>query len=255
MSFLFRKDSRRSYQVRYCASSLLSPRSIAEARPTQPAVGPDQTIYILDNGLLRFGKFAAGVLAIFIAVGATFYGFSIKEASDKARDSSDKARDLADKVYDLTNTVRTQKEAVDNQAKSISITEAQIRKAKDDVDQQVKILLDTVQRINDTAREVASDHQRVKELLQQTERDSLRAHSMVAAQDNPQHIAAGESGSADADSRMTGSLSVPQIARLYNFPSEFDGKGQTIGFIELGGGYLDSDLVSYFKELNLMKPT
>ncbi|MBV8116117.1 MAG: S8/S53 family peptidase [Silvibacterium sp.] len=45
-----------------------------------------------------------------------------------------------------------------------------------------------------------------------------------------------------------------QIAQLYNFPKGVDGKGQTIGIIELGGGYNASDLHSYFSALGLTPP-
>lgn len=44
-----------------------------------------------------------------------------------------------------------------------------------------------------------------------------------------------------------------QVADLYNFPSA-DGAGQTIGIIELGGGYSDSDLDTYFTEINVDRP-
>ncbi len=40
------------------------------------------------------------------------------------------------------------------------------------------------------------------------------------------------------------------IAKLYNFPSNM-GKGQTIALIELGGGYRESDLQTYWKQLGL----
>ena len=42
-----------------------------------------------------------------------------------------------------------------------------------------------------------------------------------------------------------------QIAKAYNFPTGVTGKGQTIGIIELGGGFTSSDLVTYFKNLNI----
>lgn len=45
-----------------------------------------------------------------------------------------------------------------------------------------------------------------------------------------------------------------QIASAYKFPSG-DGSGQTIGIIELGGGYTQSDLQAYFSGLNLPVPT
>ncbi len=49
------------------------------------------------------------------------------------------------------------------------------------------------------------------------------------------------------------SYTPPAVAQLYEFPSA-TGAGQAIGIIELGGGYNDSDLQSYFSGLNLPMP-
>ena len=46
-----------------------------------------------------------------------------------------------------------------------------------------------------------------------------------------------------------------ELAKVYNFPKGFDGSGQTIGIIELGGGYRPSDLDAYFSGLGLSTPT
>jgi kumamolisin len=46
-----------------------------------------------------------------------------------------------------------------------------------------------------------------------------------------------------------------ELAKIYNFPQGFDGSGQTIGIIELGGGYRPSDLDAYFSNLGLPTPT
>src|SRR5215472_12637617 len=46
-----------------------------------------------------------------------------------------------------------------------------------------------------------------------------------------------------------------ELAKIYNFPRGFDGTGQTIGIIELGGGYRPSDLDTYFSGLGLPTPT
>ncbi len=51
-----------------------------------------------------------------------------------------------------------------------------------------------------------------------------------------------------------GSLSPVQVAHLYNFPTGVNGAGQTIGIIELGGGYRTSDLKTYFKSLGVKQP-
>lgn len=45
-----------------------------------------------------------------------------------------------------------------------------------------------------------------------------------------------------------------QVARLYKFPTEVDGSGQTIGIIELGGGFRPDDLEAYFTKLGLPIP-
>ena len=46
-----------------------------------------------------------------------------------------------------------------------------------------------------------------------------------------------------------------QVAALYNFPPDVNGAGQTIGVIELGGGYRPEDLQTFFQGLGLQTPT
>jgi kumamolisin len=53
---------------------------------------------------------------------------------------------------------------------------------------------------------------------------------------------------------QTASFNPPQVAQLYNFPVGPNGAGQTIGIIELGGGYNASDLSSYFAGLSIAEP-
>lgn len=45
-----------------------------------------------------------------------------------------------------------------------------------------------------------------------------------------------------------------QVTKLYNFPLDANGAGQTIGLIELGGGYRPSDLRDYFQAIGLQAP-
>jgi kumamolisin len=47
------------------------------------------------------------------------------------------------------------------------------------------------------------------------------------------------------------SYTPPQVAKLYNFPSGLSGQGQTIAIIELGGGYSQPELESYFNSLGI----
>lgn len=46
-----------------------------------------------------------------------------------------------------------------------------------------------------------------------------------------------------------------QVARLYQFPTDVNGAGQTIGILELGGGYHPADLQKYFSSLGIKEPT
>ena len=46
-----------------------------------------------------------------------------------------------------------------------------------------------------------------------------------------------------------------QVGELYGFPAGATASGQTIGIIELGGGYRAADLTAYFKTLGLPAPT
>jgi kumamolisin len=50
-------------------------------------------------------------------------------------------------------------------------------------------------------------------------------------------------------------LTAPQVAGFYDFPANTDGTGQTIAIIELGGGYTQSDLDTYFSGLGLPTPS
>jgi kumamolisin len=44
------------------------------------------------------------------------------------------------------------------------------------------------------------------------------------------------------------------LAKLYDFPTSLDGSNQCIGILEFGGGFTNSDLVSYFSKLGLPTP-
>ncbi|MGD0801386.1 MAG: S53 family peptidase, partial [Terracidiphilus sp.] len=45
-----------------------------------------------------------------------------------------------------------------------------------------------------------------------------------------------------------------QVAQLYDFPQDATGAGQTIGLIELGGGYRPADIQEYFQSLGFSSP-
>jgi kumamolisin len=87
------------------------------------------------------------------------------------------------------------------------------------------------------------------------QKDSVQAHSNTndtVQADLPQQDK--ENITTDPKLGYT-SFTAPQLAKLYNFPAELDGTGQTIGIIELGGGFRESDLNKYFSDLKIRKPS
>jgi kumamolisin len=51
------------------------------------------------------------------------------------------------------------------------------------------------------------------------------------------------------------SFTALSLGTLYNFPTGLDGTGQTIAIMEFGGGFLQSDLTSYFQGLGIKMPS
>jgi len=86
-------------------------------------------------------------------------------------------------------------------------------------------------------------------------------------QAEPHFRVAGEQGAISALAAQAGGFARPhaggspssftpgQVAQLYSFPQPPDASNQTIGIIELGGGYRMSDLNTYFKSLGQTTPT
>ncbi|QBE66580.1 M12 family metallopeptidase [Pseudoduganella lutea] len=65
-------------RCRYCQANLLS------VQPPAPAPEDGRHVtYVVDRDLIRFAKFTAAVLAVFIVVGAYFFGFKLEASVEK----------------------------------------------------------------------------------------------------------------------------------------------------------------------------
>jgi kumamolisin len=85
-------------------------------------------------------------------------------------------------------------------------------------------------------------------------------------QAKPHFRIAGEAGDLTAKTAQAGGFAKPhasvsttsytpiQVGQLYQFPAGATATGQTIGIIELGGGYKTADLTTYFKSLGQKAP-
>jgi len=85
-------------------------------------------------------------------------------------------------------------------------------------------------------------------------------------QAQPHFRVAGEQGGLSAEIAQAGGFARPhaagsssftpvQVGQLYQFPQPSDATGQTIGIIELGGGFRAADISTYFKSLGQKTPT
>ena len=90
-------------------------------------------------------------------------------------------------------------------------------------------IAEPLRRANAAAVEVIADH---NDALGETAAETAHDHLLAAIE-------------------RTGIKTAPQIADLYDFPEDTDGSGQCIGIVELGGGYLKSDLDNYLAFLGL----
>ncbi|HTB20169.1 MAG TPA: S53 family peptidase [Bryobacteraceae bacterium] len=59
---------------------------------------------------------------------------------------------------------------------------------------------------------------------------------------------------AHASSAASVSYTPLQVAQLYQFPADVDGTGETVGILELGGGYQAANLQNYFSSLGVQEP-
>lgn len=73
-------------------------------------------------------------------------------------------------------------------------------------------------------------------------------------QAKPHFRVRGASGKKSPKAPAPVSYSPRQVAQLYQFPLDVDGTGQTIGILELGGGYKPANLTSYFSSLGIKPP-
>jgi kumamolisin len=96
----------------------------------------------------------------------------------------------------------------------------------------------------------------VEAVLGLDNRPQAQPHFRIAgkAGDISAHLAQG-GGFARPHANATNISYTPiQVAQLYQFPQGATAEGQTIGIIELGGGYKTADLTTYFKTLGQKAP-
>jgi kumamolisin len=72
--------------------------------------------------------------------------------------------------------------------------------------------------------------------------------TVVTGLDNRRLVKRGVRGVHAVDESAVVSFFPPELARIYNFPTDLDGSGQCIGILEFGGGFDTNDLATYFQQ-------
>jgi len=277
-------------KCRYCGSSLLPPQPSPDAPSRSPTPGPDQVVYIVDQGLLRFGKFAAALLAMFVTVGLVLYGVNVKETAQEAADSKKEAEDSKNQAQQSARDIKDATQKIQQMQLDAGKTQSDMQKTKDAVTQdrgEMEALLQQTQgevgslktqvkqiesaqasaskieqdvegvrdSVNKSQVQMQASLQQAKDLVDLISKEKEQADVIIA------HIQVTASGGTAATTTTSSSstqthkgFSAVELARLYNFPTEFDGRGQKIALLELGGGYRTADLDIYFKGLGMHTP-
>jgi kumamolisin len=96
----------------------------------------------------------------------------------------------------------------------------------------------------------------VEAVLGLDNRPQAQPHFRIAGEigDLSAHLAQGGGFARPHASATNISYTPIQVAQLYQFPQGATAAGQTIGLIELGGGYKTADLTTYFKTLGQKAP-
>ncbi len=90
-----------------------------------PAATGANTIYIVDNGLIKFAKFVGAILAVFVLVGVYLFGLEIKETSKKTSEAEIQ-------VQKTLLEIERQKVSIEEKVRRIEAHEKEILSHRDD---------------------------------------------------------------------------------------------------------------------------
>jgi hypothetical protein len=85
----------------------------------------------MDKGLIRFAKFAGGVLAVFVVVGVYLFGFDIKEAVEKTSEANIAVQTALLEIENQRQALGEKLVIIDEQVKNIEEIEAAITADKE----------------------------------------------------------------------------------------------------------------------------
>lgn len=155
-------------------------------------------LLILDRGFLYFAKFVGAIVLVILATATAYFGFDLNRARED--------------VESMRVEVQKAKTDVENAKKDSDATESDVK----------KLLADAKNKLTET-------QSLLDKMLSVVQRESTAIHQSFIVAFNLSNVAPKDAAIPLTEQRTW--FTVPELAKLYNFPSEVDGTGQIIGLL------------------------
>lgn len=156
-------------KCRYCQSMLVQ---LPESKPPQD----DRVTYILDQDLVRFGKFAVAVLAVFLVVGGYLFGFKLEAGLEKVQATQEKSKAIQEQI------TKSQAELAAAHDK-VEVIQSQFAKAQAELEgtrKKVDLLSTTMEnQFKDAAAELEASRRKVDELSKEVEASAGKSKTSI----------------------------------------------------------------------------
>lgn len=157
-------------KCRHCQSYLVPIAAQAEPKPAE--TGDGRVTYVLDQGLVYFGKFVAGALAIFVVFGVYMFGLKLEDAFNEMRKAEDKLREVDRKVEQTSAGLTEKTKELERAQFDLTALAADYRQAMADLEQAKVTAQKAVAEANGAVLEV-------RKMVAQVETDSNQARVAI----------------------------------------------------------------------------
>jgi hypothetical protein len=129
-------------KCKYCQSFLI-PISSQLLNEQSNEKSTENITYVIDKGVVYFGKFAVALLAIFAVVGLSIYGLNLKELTKDNNDSREQIEALKAKIKEQITTIGNENLAIKKQHSTLDSSNKLFAA------EQVKLKIDKAKQVND----------------------------------------------------------------------------------------------------------
>jgi hypothetical protein len=137
-----------------------------------PAAREEHRItYVLDRDLVRFAKFAAAVLAVFLVVGAYLFGFKLETALEKVRSTQEDLKTAQEKMSSAQKELDAAQGVTKKLKDDVETVLAEARRYVGDISAQRGLAIEIVT----SMRELSPDQQRALAAAKAQQPDKVRS--------------------------------------------------------------------------------